>query len=92
LQVVQDCLFVEIIRFPLHDPERVPGAFPETGAQAVAVFFRRQAGLSVYNLNRPFCAGGHTLSASVAFVFIYFYDLTFDFHSLTLPFLQLKSL
>lgn len=48
-----DRRFVEIIRLPLDDLERILGAFSQTGAKAVAVLFRRQAGLAVDDLDRP---------------------------------------
>ena len=74
--------FVKIIGFTLHHVKRVPGALPETGAQAVAVFFRHQAGLAIDDLDGPLGARRDTLPAAVALFFLDLYDFAFYFHFL----------
>jgi hypothetical protein len=61
------------------------GAFPETGAEAVAVFFRGKSRLAVHNADRSFGARWHTLPASVAFIFINMDYFPFYFHGYSLP-------
>jgi len=76
-------LFIKVIGFPFHHVKGILRAFPETGAETVAVFFRRQAGLAINDLNGSLGARRNTLSAAVAFFFIYLYYFTFDFHFLS---------
>ena len=59
---------VEILGLPFNNLQGVVGAFPQAGPQAVAIFFGRQSGLAVDDLDGPFGAGGHALAAAVATV------------------------
>jgi hypothetical protein len=60
--------------------ESIFGTFSETGAETVAILFRRQAGLAVDNLNSAFRAGRYALPTAVTFFFIDPYNFAFDFH------------
>jgi hypothetical protein len=73
-------LRIECFRFALHHVEGSLGAFPKTGAKAVAVDFGYQAGLPINDLKGAFGAGNHALAASVAPFFVDFDDLSYRLH------------
>src|SRR5665647_2109305 len=55
-------------------------ALPQASAQSVTVSFLNYLCLTVYYLEGAFCAFGDAISASVAEIFVYFYDFSF-YHS-----------
>jgi hypothetical protein len=71
---------VERVRLPLHDPQGVNRALTQTGGETVTVSCRNKLRLAVHNLNRPFSTGFCALPATVAKLFVYLNDLSFDFH------------
>jgi len=79
-QMMLHGLFVKIFSVQFLNMESIFGTFSETGAETVAILFRRQAGLAVDNLNGAFRTGGDALTAAVTFFFIDPYNLAFDFH------------
>ena len=73
-------LFIKVLGFPFHNPESPGRAFAQAGAQAVAVFFGHQTGLSVHKLNGALSAGRHALTATVTEFIIDFNNFSTDFH------------
>jgi hypothetical protein len=78
-------LQIKGVRIRLDDGQGVLGTFPEAGAEAVAVLFGHQPGLSTRDFNGALGAGGDAQAATIAFFFINPDDFSFDLH-LFLPF------
>jgi hypothetical protein len=81
----------EIIRFAFYNLERLQGAFPDAGTEAVAVFFRSKARLTVYNPDRAFHTGRDALRAAIAFLFINIDNFSFNFHGYFLSWYHLRQ-
>ena len=58
------------------------GTMTETGAEPIAVHIADEAGLAVDDGDCPFCARGHTVSATIAELFVDFDHFTYSHDSL----------
>ena len=83
LQVLVHGLLVKLVGLALDDLQGPRGALAQAGSQAVAEHVLHESCLAVDDLDGPFRAGGHTLAAAVAELFIDFDDLSFCFHVLS---------
>jgi hypothetical protein len=62
--------FIELIGFPIDDPEGSGGTFSQTGPEPVTQFIGDNSGFTVHNLKGAFRTGRDTLPASVTQFFI----------------------
>ena len=69
-------VFVEILRFALNNAQSTGGTFAKAGSQTITINFADQLSFAVNYLYSTFSTGIHTLAASIAFFFIYFYNVS----------------
>jgi hypothetical protein len=75
VQKLLNRLLVKGLGLALHDPQGTGRTFSKAVAQTVTVLFPDQAGLPVNYLNRSLFTGRNALPASIAQLFIDFYNL-----------------
>jgi hypothetical protein len=68
--------FVIVIRLTVLNSDRSLWALAEAGAQTVAKTVAYQFGLTIDNLDSAFSAGGHTIAAAIALLFVYVHNLS----------------
>jgi hypothetical protein len=76
--------FIIFVSLTFNELKRAARTITKTGTKSITIFIANDLCLAVNDLNGPFGTGGHAITTAITLFFVYFYDITDNFHGVFL--------